>query len=218
MGYARTLTRVEDYFDRTATQAWAALTSDAPVSRVRATVRAGRDEMRAAILAELPRDLTGARVLDAGCGTGALAQALAGRGAEVLGVDIAPKLIEIARARVPGVRFEAGDMTDPALGRFDFAVAMDSLIYYDTPVLAEVLRNLAGRVDRTVFTVPPRTPALMAMWRVGKLFPRADRSPVMVPQSTARMAAALPGLSLRHAATVHRGFYVSAAHVLEGSA
>ena len=36
--------QIETYFDRTAVQAWARLTSDAPVGRVRATVRAGRDD------------------------------------------------------------------------------------------------------------------------------------------------------------------------------
>ena len=34
--------QIEAYFDRTAVQAWTALTSDAPVGRIRATVRAGR--------------------------------------------------------------------------------------------------------------------------------------------------------------------------------
>ncbi|MEM7296437.1 MAG: magnesium protoporphyrin IX methyltransferase, partial [Pseudomonadota bacterium] len=68
MSYDRTLAHVEAYFDRSATGVWEALTSDAPVSRVRATVRAGRDRMREVMLSRLPHDLTGARVLDAGCG------------------------------------------------------------------------------------------------------------------------------------------------------
>lgn len=38
------------YFDRTAVEAWSRLTSDAPVSRIRATVRAGRDAMRGTLL------------------------------------------------------------------------------------------------------------------------------------------------------------------------
>ena len=46
---------IETYFDRTAAQAWARLTSDAPVGRIRATVRAGRDRMRATLLSWLPR-------------------------------------------------------------------------------------------------------------------------------------------------------------------
>ena len=44
--------QLETYFDRTAADAWAKLTSDAPVSGVRATVRAGRDAMRATAFAK----------------------------------------------------------------------------------------------------------------------------------------------------------------------
>jgi magnesium-protoporphyrin O-methyltransferase len=46
MTYEATRLQVETYFDRTATKTWERLTSDAPVSGIRATVRAGRDEMR----------------------------------------------------------------------------------------------------------------------------------------------------------------------------
>ena len=45
---------IEHYFDRTAAQAWSRLTSDAPVSGIRATVRAGRDRMRQTLLGFLP--------------------------------------------------------------------------------------------------------------------------------------------------------------------
>jgi len=89
--------QLEEYFDRTAADAWAKLTSDAPVSRVRATVRAGRDRMRATLLSYLPADLTGQRVLDAGCGTGALAVEVASRGAEVVAIDLSSTLVELAR-------------------------------------------------------------------------------------------------------------------------
>ena len=50
---------LETYFDRTAVEAWKRLTSDAPVSRIRATVRAGRDAMRNTLLSWLPQDLRG---------------------------------------------------------------------------------------------------------------------------------------------------------------
>ena len=72
--------QIEDYFDRTAVKAWEQLTSDAPVGRIRTTVRAGRDKMRATLLSWMPEDLHGRRVLDAGCGTGALAVEAARRG------------------------------------------------------------------------------------------------------------------------------------------
>ena len=44
MSYDQTLSRVETYFDKTATKTWERLTSDAPVSRIRHTVRVGRDQ------------------------------------------------------------------------------------------------------------------------------------------------------------------------------
>lgn len=219
MRHHGTLARVEDYFDRTATRTWERLTSDAPVSGIRATVRAGRDRMRDVLLGCLPADLTGARVLDAGCGTGALSEELARRGAQVVGVDISPKLIEIAKARVParlGIDFRAGDLADPRLGRFTHVVAMDSLIYYSDTELAHLLGLLRARTSGSIaFTLPPRTPLLMAMWRVGKIFPRADRSPVMVPHSPARVASALkaervPG-HLAERERVTSGFYISTA-------
>ena len=80
--YALTRDRLEDYFDRTAARAWERLTSDAPVSRIRQTVREGRDRMRALMLSRLPADLGGRRILDAGCGAGQMAAALAERGAD----------------------------------------------------------------------------------------------------------------------------------------
>jgi magnesium-protoporphyrin O-methyltransferase len=71
--------QIEAYFDRTAAKAWERLTSDAPVGRIRATVRAGRDQMRSTLLSWLPADMSGQRLLDAGCGTGALAAEVASR-------------------------------------------------------------------------------------------------------------------------------------------
>ena len=44
--YSDTRGRLETYFDRTASETWARLTSDAPVSKIRQTVREGRDQMR----------------------------------------------------------------------------------------------------------------------------------------------------------------------------
>jgi len=56
MTYDATRDRVEHYFDRTATKVWERLTSDAPVSRIRETVRKGRDLMRDKLLAALSTD------------------------------------------------------------------------------------------------------------------------------------------------------------------
>ena len=124
---------LETYFDRTAADAWAKLTSDAPVSGIRATVRAGRDAMRATLLSWLPADLTGRRVLDAGCGAGQVSVEMARRGAEVIGVDLSRSLLALAAERYAdetltgSLQFHDGDMFDPALGQFDHVLAMDSL-------------------------------------------------------------------------------------------
>ena len=216
MTYEATRARVETYFDRTATKAWERLTSDVPVSGIRATVRAGRDEMRKLLSSQLPQDLRGARVLDAGCGTGALACELAERGANVLGVDISPQLVDIAQKRMPPrtkgrLTFQAGDMLEPRLGRFDYIVAMDSLIYYSADDIGKILDNIGPRLNESmVFTVAPRTTLLMAMWRVGKLFPRSDRSPTMVPHTSAQIASQTKG-RIRELKRVTSGFYISQA-------
>lgn len=46
-------------------------------------------------------DVSGLTVLDAGCGEGYLSRILAGRGATITGIDISPRLIEIARSKDP---------------------------------------------------------------------------------------------------------------------
>ncbi|MGY6633903.1 MAG: magnesium protoporphyrin IX methyltransferase [Alkalilacustris sp.] len=219
--YASTRARLEHYFDRTAAKTWERLTSDAPVSRIRQTVREGRDTMRAAMLARLPEDLRGARVLDAGCGAGPMSVALAERGAEVVGVDISPQLLEVARKRIPEavanrITFAAGDMLDPAHGNFDFVVAMDSLIHYQAADIGRALAQLMPRTGQgVVFTIAPRTPFLAAMWLAGKVFPRSDRSPQIIPHTDAAIEAAVraEGLSgaLSRVARVSRGFYISQA-------
>jgi magnesium-protoporphyrin O-methyltransferase len=171
------------------------------------------------MLGELPDDLSGMRILDAGCGTGAKSVALAERGAEVVAIDISPELIKIAQARCPDrlrkrITFHAGDMMDRAHGSFDHAVAMDSMIYYDDETLVSLLKANEARIrGKFIFTVAPRTPMLMAMFRVGKVFPRADRSPVMIPHNTAKLASDLriAGVhgKLAEVERVTSGFYIS---------
>jgi magnesium-protoporphyrin O-methyltransferase len=219
---------IETYFDKTAAATWQKLTSDAPVSGIRATVRAGRDRMRATLLSFLPDDLRGARILDAGCGTGALAVEAAKRGADVLAVDISPTLIGIARERVPDtlgsgrVHFVAGDMLDKKHGRFDHVVAMDSLIHYSLTDMVGMLARLSEMsLGGIHFTYAPRTPALAAMHVVGKIFPRSDRSPRIVPHATAALFKrisrdeALLDWHLGRNERVSSGFYISHAQELK---
>jgi magnesium-protoporphyrin O-methyltransferase len=222
--YIERRSQIEDYFDRTAMEAWKRLTSDAPLNRIRATVRAGRDAMRHALLDRLPSDLTGCRLLDAGCGTGALAVEAARRGAEVVAVDLSLNLIELARSRIdritgPGrLTFSSGDMLSPALGDFDYVVAMDSLIHYANDDIPAAIADLASRTRRSIlFTFAPRTAALALMHNVGRLFPRCNRAPAIQPIAEHRIVRLLTAetrlaqwevLPVRR---VKNGFYISQA-------
>lgn len=224
--YAVRRSQLTTYFDRTAVEAWARLTSDAPVSKIRATVRAGRDAMRANLLSWLPADLTGKRLLDAGCGTGALSLEAARRGAEVVAIDVSPTLIALAQERTADsaagrIAFQVGDMLDPSLGRFDHVVAMDSLIHYATPDIVQALAVLSARTDASIlFTVAPRTPLLTLMHMAGRVFPRGDRAPAIVPVGEMdlrqRVAAepALAPMPIGRAHRVNSGFYLSQAFEL----
>jgi magnesium-protoporphyrin O-methyltransferase len=188
--------KLEQYFDRTAVDAWAKLTSDAKVSRIRATVRAGRDRMRATLLSYLPDDLIGARVLDAGCGTGSFAVEAARRGADVVAIDISPTLVQLAKERTARQQgcgtldFRVSDMLEPSLGHFDWIVAMDSIIHYEPADMAAMIARLYGRASKgMVFTFAPKTVMTSLMWATGKAFPRADRSPDIVPMAEGDLVA-----------------------------
>jgi magnesium-protoporphyrin O-methyltransferase len=210
------------YFDRTAADAWAQLTSDVPVSGVRQKVRAGRGLMRSLLLSWLPSNLRGRRVLDAGCGTGAMAIELARRGADVVAIDLSPTLVGLAKQRLGDsqlrgrVEFRAGDMLDDALGTFDHVVAMDSLIHYDAPDIAAAVGRLAPRTRSSiVMTFAPRTPILAVMHAVGGIFPRGDRAPRIVPVAPETLArqlrehAGCAGWDRERSERIATGFYVS---------
>jgi SAM-dependent methyltransferase len=100
----------------------------------------------------------GERLLDVGCGTGALLGALAGRGApdKLNGVDLSPAMVARARGRLPAaVRLAVADAADlpfPA-GSFDVVVSSSSFHFWPRPerVLGELGRILApgGRLAIT---------------------------------------------------------------------
>jgi magnesium-protoporphyrin O-methyltransferase len=232
--YLKQRDRIEHYFDRTAAQTWARLTSNAPVSGIRATVRAGRDQMRATLLSWLPQDLRGKRLLDAGCGTGALAVEAARRGAHVVAIDLSPTLVALAESRAPTdlgngegegrIEFRSGDMLDPALGEFDYVVGMDSLIHYNRFDIARVLSGFSARTRGAIlFTFAPKNFALSAMITVGRMFPRKDRAPFIEPVAESVLRAligqtpALAGWQVQQTQKISSGFYTSQAMMLSKS-
>ena len=75
----------------------------------------------------------GERILDAGCGTGQLAAEIAGAGADVLGVDSSPAMVEQARRNFPALRFEVQDLrTLPYRAEFD-AVFSNAALHWVQP-------------------------------------------------------------------------------------
>jgi SAM-dependent methyltransferase len=88
---------------------------------------------RPAVLSLLP-PVEGRRVLDAGCGPGAYAERLVGRGAEVVGIDVCPRMVELARRRVRGkASFHQADLARPLdflpAASFDLVVSALALDY-----------------------------------------------------------------------------------------
>ena len=96
------------------------------------------------LLALLP-DVKDGRVLDLGCGAGQLARYLATRGAaEVIGVDVSERMLELARAQWahPRVSYQRMAIEEQAFapGRFDLVVSVLALHYVDD------YRGLIGRI------------------------------------------------------------------------
>jgi ubiquinone/menaquinone biosynthesis C-methylase UbiE len=84
-------------------------------------------------------------VLDVGCGTGFATGELARLGVEVSGLDLSPGMLEVARERLPELRFEVGSMlalphADEAFGG---VVAWYSTIHVPDPDLPAALAELA---------------------------------------------------------------------------
>jgi SAM-dependent methyltransferase len=105
---------------------------------------------RPAILA-LAGDVTGRRILDAGCGSGPLFAALRDRGASVTGFDKSARMLELARRRLgDGADLQTADLGSPLPfpdGAFDDVIASLVLHYLQDwgPALTELRRVLKPR-------------------------------------------------------------------------
>ncbi len=88
------------------------------------------------------------RVLDLGCGTGLpTARGLSEAGHEVVGIDISPGILKLARDNVPGAEFhqmDIADLRDGRLGTFDGIAAFFALLMLPRPEIPHALRMLHG--------------------------------------------------------------------------
>jgi demethylmenaquinone methyltransferase/2-methoxy-6-polyprenyl-1,4-benzoquinol methylase len=106
----------------------------------------------------------GEHALDVATGTGDLAVELRGRGAEVVGMDFSERMLELARAKAPDLRFEPGNALELAYadGEFDAATVGFGARNFDDlgKGLAEMRRVVrpGGRVVILEITTPERPP------------------------------------------------------------
>ncbi|MEJ3656428.1 class I SAM-dependent methyltransferase [Actinomycetes bacterium KLBMP 9759] len=89
----------------------------------------------------------GSRVLDVGCGSGTFLAFAADLGAEVAGVDPAPDMVRLARARLPGADIRAGSAEELPWpdGTFDLVAAFNALQFAEDTI--DALTEF-GRVAR----------------------------------------------------------------------
>jgi SAM-dependent methyltransferase len=80
---------------------------------------------------------SGLEVLDVGCGTGIASRLMAERGAKVLGVEVAPRMAEIARSHGIGVEVGAFEDWEPAGRTFDRVTSAQAWHWLDLPVATE---------------------------------------------------------------------------------
>lgn len=102
----------------------------------------------AAFVDRLLAGAAGARVLDAGCGTGRVARELSRRGYEVVGVDSDSSMLDVARAEAPELRWLPDDLAELDLGeRFDVVVLAGNVVVFLAPgTEQEVMRRAAAHL------------------------------------------------------------------------
>ena len=161
--------------------------------------------------------LRGKRVLDLGCGGGILSEALAREGAEVVGIDLAPEVLEVARLHLleSGLRVDYRQQSAEELAanepeRFDVVVCMEMLEHVPDPgsVIASIARLLKPGGQAFLATLN-RTPRAFAAAIVGaeyllRLLPRGTHSYASFIRP-AELAAALrsEGLVLHDVSGLH---------------
>jgi SAM-dependent methyltransferase len=133
---------------------------------------------RAADLDRIWRELalfSGAHLLDAGCGSGQFALALAARGARVTGIDLSPEMIRLARENAvatevePAITWQVGSIDDLPLPDGSVDAIHARMVLPFAPDIPETLREFrrvlrpSGRL--LVSTAGPLSPIYRESWR-----------------------------------------------------
>ena len=117
------------------------------VSRYTAKGDINREWVIDPALLDILGDVSGRRILDAGCGTGYLARILAKAGASVDGVDVSAKQLEASTKDQEGerldIRYRQGDLADLSSFRGGtFEIAVSNIVLQDVRRLAEAVKEV----------------------------------------------------------------------------
>jgi ubiquinone/menaquinone biosynthesis C-methylase UbiE len=117
---------------------------------------------------DLSGQTPGARVVDLGCGSGIFTHLLSERGYTASGLDISPKLLELARRKYPSLQFDEGDVEAlPYESESVDAVLLSGLVHHlpdAAKCAAEVARVLKPNGTFVAFD-PNRANPFMYLYR-----------------------------------------------------
>jgi ubiquinone/menaquinone biosynthesis C-methylase UbiE/catechol 2,3-dioxygenase-like lactoylglutathione lyase family enzyme len=121
-------------------------------------------------------------LLEVGAGSGRLLERLAQRSWEVTGIDAAPRMLELARERVPGARLEVARAEDLPFedASFDAVAAVGVLEYGDLEASVRELARVLRPAGRAILGVR-NSAAPTVVWSARVMHPLARRVKRVVP-------------------------------------
>ena len=207
--------QLADYFNGTGFDRWSAIYGDRKVSYIRRTVREGHEMMLGHAVNWLTESSDGGTLLDAGCGTGLFSVAMAKRGFNVTGIDIAPRMAAAAadaadKANIShNTTFQSSDIQQINT-QFDTVACLDVLVHYPRGAFGPLCTHLAKMSKQSlIITYAPYNRLLAGLHWVGGFFPKGQRRTEiqMIPDHLVESALAAGGMSVKRTVNISKGFY-----------